>query len=52
MNGRRLLAGCVPVAGPFGGPVASSTRATFPEVKCRSGEITTRTFLTTEELSS
>jgi hypothetical protein len=52
MNRLRFVTGGVSTAGPFGGPIALSTRATFPEVKRRSGQIPTGTFLLHEELSS
>jgi hypothetical protein len=52
MNGRRFRVASVPVAGPFGGPIASSSRATFPEVRSPLVRITTGTFLLPEELSS
>jgi hypothetical protein len=52
MNGRRFRVASVPVAGPFGGPIALSSRATFPEVRSLLAQITAGTFLTTEELSS
>jgi hypothetical protein len=52
MNRPAWLTPHVPTAGPFGGPVASSSAVTFPLVGGEFAAITAGTFLIPEELSS